>query len=60
MKSLAHPEWPYAGTPWAWRGFAADMLSLSHWGLHPAPQAKDIKQGVYQGHNWQSFGVYLP
>ena len=20
-KSLAHPEWPYSGTPWAWRGF---------------------------------------
>ena len=39
MKSLAHPEWPYTGTPWEWRGFA-EMLSLSHWGMHPAPQAK--------------------
>ena len=39
MKSLAHPEWPYTGTPWEWRGFA-EMLSLSHWGMFPAPQAK--------------------
>lgn len=22
MKSLAHPEWPYVGTPWEWKGFA--------------------------------------
>jgi hypothetical protein len=21
MKSLAHPEWPYEGTPHEWRGF---------------------------------------
>lgn len=21
MKSLAHPEWPYTGTPHEWRGF---------------------------------------
>jgi hypothetical protein len=22
VKSLAHPEWPYIGTQWEWRGFA--------------------------------------
>jgi hypothetical protein len=22
MKSLAHPNWPYTGTPHEWRGFA--------------------------------------
>lgn len=22
LRSLAHPDWPYAGTPWEWRGFA--------------------------------------
>jgi hypothetical protein len=21
LKSLAHPDWPYAGTPHEWRGF---------------------------------------
>jgi hypothetical protein len=21
LRSLAHPEWPYAGTPHSWRGF---------------------------------------
>ncbi len=25
MKSLAHPEWPYTGTPHEWRGFAGDI-----------------------------------
>jgi hypothetical protein len=22
LKSLAHPDWPYTGTPHEWRGFA--------------------------------------
>jgi hypothetical protein len=22
LKSLAHPDWPYVGTPHEWRGFA--------------------------------------
>jgi hypothetical protein len=21
LKSRAHPDWPYTGTPWEWRGF---------------------------------------
>jgi hypothetical protein len=24
VKSLAHPEWPYAGTAHEWRGFVKD------------------------------------
>lgn len=24
MKSLAHPDWPYKGTCWEWRGFAKE------------------------------------
>ena len=24
MKSPAHPEWPYTGTPHEWRGFVKD------------------------------------
>lgn len=24
LKSLAHPEWPYAGTAHEWRGFVKD------------------------------------
>lgn len=27
MKSLAHPEWPYAGTAHEWRGFAAKFAA---------------------------------
>jgi hypothetical protein len=26
-KSLAHPEWPYAGTAHEWRGFVRDGIS---------------------------------
>jgi hypothetical protein len=28
MKSLAHPDWPYTGTPWEWRGFANRGVSI--------------------------------
>jgi len=27
MKSLAHPEWPYTGTPHEWRGF----VKMGNW-----------------------------
>lgn len=23
LKSLAHPDWPYLGTSWEWRGFTS-------------------------------------
>jgi len=26
-KSLAHPDWPYTGTPWEWKGFAAKLAA---------------------------------
>jgi hypothetical protein len=26
MKSIAHPEWPYTGTQWEWRGFSHKQL----------------------------------
>lgn len=37
MKSLAHPEWPYEGTAWEWRGFVkkaeqAEMPKV--WPMH--------------------------
>ncbi|MFK4647206.1 hypothetical protein ABIF96_005780 [Bradyrhizobium ottawaense] len=25
LRSLAHPDWPYAGTGFEWRGFAAKV-----------------------------------
>lgn len=31
LKSLAHPDWPYAGTPHEWRGFVKNE------GRHYAP-----------------------
>ena len=27
LKSLAHPEWPYAGTAHEWRGFVKDEVA---------------------------------
>jgi hypothetical protein len=27
LKSLAHPDWPYTGTPHEWRGFAQELAS---------------------------------
>jgi hypothetical protein len=26
LKSLAHPDWPYEGTPHEWRGFKASVV----------------------------------
>jgi hypothetical protein len=26
LKSIAHPEWPYTGTPHEWRGFAEKYI----------------------------------
>lgn len=64
MKSLAHPEWPYAGTSHAWRGFAVcrpltkeeDQLiqkSLIDSGAYQY----DCESAVYQK---QNFGPELP
>ena len=59
LKSLAHPEWPYAGTAHEWRGFvkaqkaadevfgearAAELKRLEYW--------KGTEWTVYQKHNF--------
>ncbi len=49
MKSLAHPGWPYAGTPNEWRGFAEKTAK-------PEERNFDLKgyyilHGVYQKQN---------
>jgi hypothetical protein len=28
LKSLAHPDWPYTGTPHEWRGFAEKGFAI--------------------------------
>jgi hypothetical protein len=35
LKSLAHPDWPYEGTPHEWRGFVRDWPKNE--GRHYAP-----------------------
>lgn len=59
LKSLAHPEWPYAGTAHEWRGFvkaveaarevfdearAAELRRLEYW--------KGTEWTVYQKQNF--------
>jgi hypothetical protein len=46
MKSLAHPEWPYIGTPHEWRGFADKAVSA------------DKLDGMPTLHEWREFAVY--
>lgn len=41
MKSLAHPEWPYVGTPWEWRGFG---------------KADDRPRAIYAGDDKDYYG----
>jgi hypothetical protein len=36
LKSLAHPNWPYVGTPHEWRGFA-ERAEPANKGRHYAP-----------------------
>jgi hypothetical protein len=60
LKSLAHPEWPYAGTAHEWRGFVKKDWPANE-GRHYAPitpldpkWAKKFKEleAVYQKQNF--------
>jgi hypothetical protein len=60
LKSLAHPEWPYTGTPHEWRGF---VKAPANEGRHYAPitpieprhveRFRELK-AVYQEQNFGS------
>lgn len=41
MKSLAHPAWPYTGTPHEWRGFVVTPICEAI-----APQIEEILSGA--------------
>jgi hypothetical protein len=32
LRSLAHPGWPYTGTPWEWRGFVENRYQKLKFG----------------------------
>jgi hypothetical protein len=56
MKSLAHPEWPYEGTPHEWRGFGGAVERIM---FVPAEQPKawpdfsvDERENQYQRLNF--------
>jgi len=67
LKSLAHPEWPYDGTPNAWRGFGPVVLPAA---VYEAAEKQGIdlrgyiKQEciptVYPTYQKQKFGPELP
>lgn len=56
MKSLAHPDWPYTGTPWEWRGFAKEKSDRAGQEDHMMDMQQSKLRGVYQK---QSFGPEL-
>lgn len=62
LKSLAHPEWPYVGTSFEWRGFFNRLTLEQQWaalGNDPALLQKEMPkvQPIYQK---QNFGPELP
>jgi predicted RNA-binding protein len=54
MKSLAHPEWPYAGTAHEWRGFVKDEKA------GPVSEAvRELYKDVWPIYQKQNFGPEL-
>jgi heme oxygenase len=56
LKSLAHPDWPYTGTPHEWRGFAEKLAEVM---AQPEPEfirvskaAADAFNAFYQKQNF--------
>jgi hypothetical protein len=65
MKSLAHPEWPYTGTPWEWRGFAkaASRTGVVYEGddrkYHGAEAVRRYLRDIEAVYQKQNFGPEL-
>jgi hypothetical protein len=57
MKSLAHKDWPYTGTPNEWRGFVKDNRKQIPVGIKDGECGAGNRQSVYQK---QNFGPELP
>ena len=60
MKSLAHPDWPYTGTPNEWRGFAkkTDYPKIVPITIKGAPEYRIAYIGGY--YQKINFGPELP
>lgn len=56
LKSLAHPDWPYAGTAHEWRGFVKQAVSaktlITTVGFNGDPTKPQTVAGVYQKQNF--------
>ena len=53
MKSLAHPDWPYAGTAHEWRGFVKGEWTPSEpVAVYDIERAWDEIAAVYQKQNF--------
>jgi hypothetical protein len=62
LKSLAHPDWPYAGTAHEWRGFVRkgvldSLTAEQHKAIAQMDPGPTKMCGVYQK---QNFGPELP
>jgi hypothetical protein len=52
LKSLAHPNWPYAGTAHEWRGFVKSSKGKIVLLDEPTTVQFDWQTGVYQKQNF--------
>jgi hypothetical protein len=56
LKSRAHPDWPYTGTPWEWRGFrvaiAREKVMRNHSEVLAYLAESERKDAVYQKQNF--------
>jgi len=52
LKSLAHPNWPYAGTAHEWRGFVKDEKPSSVQYDDVQMDMQRSRTGVYQKQNF--------
>jgi hypothetical protein len=54
LKSLAHPDWPYTGTPWEWRGFVhcAPVTPIRPEWVKRLKEYENATNAVYQKQNF--------
>ena len=60
MKSLAHPSWPYEGTPHEWRGFAV-AATPSDGAIYAAVSQRDMtpeERAELERYTWGTESVW--
>jgi hypothetical protein len=52
LKSLAHPDWPYAGTAHEWRGFVKSERKNIRVGELSDEMREQLRNAIYQKQNF--------